>query len=110
MTNDISVTDRLMAETAATVDRIAELSDELFRLSGQLWVIADWSSQRDIFTWSKMANAAGTKVNELQQSVPDVMNGITFTVPAGPLGDREVRDTQRALGNYHLLWVREPGS
>ncbi|MGO9156772.1 hypothetical protein [Mycobacterium sp.] len=94
MTEDTSITDRLitdrlMAETAATLERIADLSDELFRLSGQLWVISNWAGQRQIFDWSEIANDAGLQVEELQWSVRDVIRGITFTLPIRPLDDRE---------------------
>ena len=109
MTKDTNITDRLMAETAATVQRIADLSDELFRLSGQLWVIADWSGQRDIFDWSQMAHDAGSKVEKLRWSVPDVMHGINFTSPIRTFGNRAIDETQRSPGHYHILSVRDPG-
>ena len=109
MTKDTNITDRLMAETAATVQRIADLSDELFRLSGQLWVIADWSGQRDIFDWSQMAHDAGSKVEKLRWSLPDVIHGINLTLPIRALGDPAIDKKQRSPAHYHILSVRDPG-
>jgi len=109
MTKDISFTGRLMVETAATVERIAGLSDELFRLSGQLWVIADWSGERHIFDWSEIASDAGSRVEKLRWAVPDVISGITFTLPIRTLDDRAFDETRRGTGHYHILSVRDPG-